>query len=448
MNSFVIAGTNSGCGKTTITIGLMHLLKEQGLNVAPFKIGPDFIDPRFHEKVLNTPSYNLDSYMLNDETLQYLFHQHSKNADIAIAEGVMGLYDGLGKDSIGSTFETATKLSLPIILVVNCKGLYQSVAAIINGFCSFHKETNITGVLLNHVSGEKQFHILKEYIEEHCPVKCIGYVPPIKNIALESRHLGLIQAEEVDQLSEKITLLADTLKQTINIDLLLKCTQSETIVPTQFQTSIPADYLKGVKLGIAKDKAFSFYYPDNIELLEHHGAELIYFSPLESSSIPKECNALYFGGGYPEVFAEQLSSNTSLLQSIRKAADNHMPIFAECGGLMFLTDNIIQTDGKRFPMCGIFPCDTQVTNRLKRFGYAELELQGQQTRCHEFHRSELVNGNNEIPHQYQLSKPLSNQKWECGLRYKNVLAGYAHIHFWSDFDFTKQIFDLWRKAII
>ncbi len=447
MHSFVIAGTNSGCGKTTISIGLMHLLQSKGYRITPFKVGPDFIDPRFHEKVLNTKSYNIDSYMLSHETLKHLFSKHSADADIAIAEGVMGMYDGLGSESIGSTYETAKILELPVVLVINCKGLFQSVAAIVKGFCELKKDASVKGMILNNVSSDKTYGLLKEFIEAQSSVKCIGYLPPMKNIELESRHLGLIQAEEVSSLNEKMETLRETLEQTIDIETLLEVSTYKPEILKSFSNPFKDD-LRGLHLAIARDKAFSFYYPDNLELLEEAGATLHYFSPLADSQLPEQCNAIYFGGGYPEVFADELSKNTTLLKEIKEKAEDGTPIFAECGGLMFLTKSIIQTNGKSQAMCGIFNCDTQMTPRLKRFGYAEITYNNTSTRCHEFHRSELINGNENIPHQYQLAKPLSNQNWECGLKYKNVLAGYAHIHFWSDFDFTKQIFDLWKKAII
>jgi len=444
----VIAGTNSGCGKTTITIGLMHLLKKKGYNVAPFKVGPDFIDPRFHEKVVGTPSYNLESYFMDDKTLKHLFNKHAAKADIAIAEGVMGMYDGLGLVGIGSTYETAKKIEAPIVLIVGCKGLYQSVSAIVKGFMTLRPDNNIKGVILNHVSSDMLFQKYKEFIETECGIKCIGYVPPLKDMELKSRHLGLVQAEEVEMLNEKVKQLSDILDKTIDTETLLNIATIKVKDSEAFEIPFKKDELKGLNLAVAYDKAFSFYYRDNLELLEELGAKLQYFSPLTDEKLPDNCNAIYFGGGYPEVFADQLSENSQLLQQIKTTADNNMPIFAECGGLMYLTKEIRNTDGTKNNMVGIFNCATEMTDRLKRFGYAECELNGKKTKCHEFHKSTLSEDAQNIQHQYKLSKPLSKIKWECGLQYKNVLAGYAHIHFWSNFDFTKQIFDLWKRAII
>jgi cobyrinic acid a,c-diamide synthase len=447
MNGFIISGTNSGCGKTTISIGLMALFQELGYDVAPFKTGPDYIDPLFHSRVLNKSSYNLDGYMLSADKVRYLFAKHLQENQLAIIEGVMGMYDGLGKDSLGSAHHLSQILAIPNILVVSCKSLYQSVAAIVKGFATLKDDSNVKGVILNHVPSDSYYQFLKETIESQTGIACVGYVPSNKEFALESRHLGLVQAEEVDSIDDKIALLKQTLKQTIDTDKLLEVTrikqQSETFIKP------PKLDLSDLHIGVAYDKAFRFYYQDNLELLEELGATLHYFSPLNEKSIPSNCNCLYIGGGYPEVFAKELSGNEPILKSIKEAAAKEMPIYAECGGLMYLTQAINQLDETSNHMVGIFNARTQMTKRLNRFGYAELTYNNTTSRCHEFHRSEILDPptpNYQL--NYQLEKKEKGKQWQCGLKKDNTLAGYAHVHFYSNFSFFEQIIALWRKATI
>nr|MBP6611446.1 cobyrinate a,c-diamide synthase [Paludibacter sp.] len=222
MNGFVIAGTNSGCGKTTITMGLLALLAKHGYKVAPFKAGPDFIDPAFHARVAKTKSYNLDQFLMSTETIQHLYVKHSVGKDVAVVEGVMGLYDGMGDDAVGSTAQLSKSLQLPVVLVVNCKSLYQSVAAIVKGFASFDTDLNVAGVILNHVNSADSFAFLKNYIEKQTGVKCIGYLSTNQDFALESRHLGLVQANEIDQFETKVENLVSVLEITIDLDMIVR----------------------------------------------------------------------------------------------------------------------------------------------------------------------------------------------------------------------------------
>ncbi len=448
MQGFIIAGTNSGCGKTTVTIGLMALLKFLNKKVAPFKTGPDYIDPLFHGKVLGVPSYNLDSYMLSESAIKYLYHKHSQHMDISIVEGVMGMYDGMGNTAVGSTFELSQLLNLPVLLVVNCKGLYQSVVAIIKGFLSLKPKSNIKGVILNQVASENNYLLLKKLIEKECPVSCVGYVISNKDFALESRHLGLVQAEEVDGFTKKVEILKESLKNTIDIKGLLEL--SRNIPEPDFACQLPDMDLSDLKIGVAYDKAFRFYYQDNLELLESLGASLYYFSPLNSSALPPDCNCLYIGGGYPEVFAKELAENKALMIQIRQAVEKGLPVYGECGGLMYLTQYIIDSSGHEHPMCGVFNTRVQMTQRLQRFGYALAEYEGVSVRCHEFHRSKLVSGDEQANYTYSinLNKPDKQQSWHCGLKLNNCLAAYAHVHFYANLNFFNKIVELWRRASI
>ncbi len=448
MKGFIIAGTNSGCGKTTATIGLMALLKSLNYNITPFKTGPDYIDPLFHSKVLGEPSYNLDSFMLSESAIKHLYKKHAANADLSIIEGVMGMFDGMGQESRGSTYELSRILDIPVILVVNCKGLYQSVAAIIKGFAKFKDDTKVRGVILNHVSSKDHFKFLQSIIEKECGIKCIGYIPNNKDFALESRHLGLIQAEEVEELDQKIELLKETFNKTIDFRRLMSIADNNDISDSSFE--VPKLDLSSLHIGVAYDRAFRFYYKDNLELLEELGANLHYFSPIEDSQLPDECNCLYLGGGYPEVFAKEISQNISLLNNIKTKIDNGMPAYAECGGLMFLTEKIITQDQKEYKMTGVFEASVQMTKRLQRFGYAIAQYKGESTACHEFHRSQIIPNQADVNYElkYQLKKPEKEKEWQCGLQYKNCLGAYAHVHFYADLKFFEKITELWKRAII
>ncbi|MBS3776955.1 MAG: cobyrinate a,c-diamide synthase [Bacteroidales bacterium] len=446
MHGFLIAGTNSGCGKTTVTIGLMDLLKSRGWKIAPFKTGPDYIDPLFHSKVLEVPSYNLDGFMLSHHVVRHLFDKHTRSKDMAIVEGVMGMYDGKGHQAKGSSYELSTILDMPVILVVSCNSLYQSVAAIVKGFASLREDARIQGIILNHVPDEAYYRFLKSVIEHETRIPCVGYVPKNKGFSLESRHLGLVQAEEVPELSAKIQKLSDTLSQTIDVEKLLEVTQ----IPNHSGASpaLPALDLSDLHIGVAYDKAFRFYYRDNLELLEELGASLYYFSPIEDGHLPEQSNCLYLGGGYPEVFAGELSTNKKLLREIKSAVLEGMPVYAECGGLMYLSQNIIDIDGFSYPMAGVYNASIQMTKRLQRFGYATVHYNGAQTKCHEFHRSQITSSAEKPNYtlEYKLEKPEKQKEWQCGLKLNNCLAGYAHVHFYSSFHFLEQIVKLWKQA--
>jgi len=451
MKGIVIAGTNSGCGKTTVTIGLMSLLAERGYKVAPFKTGPDFIDPAFHRKVTGTPSYNLDTFLMSQEVIKYLYAKHTKNKDFAVVEGVMGLYDGMGDEATGSAAELSKLLDLPVLLVVSCKSMYQSVAAIVSGFKHFDLQVNVAGVILNHVPNADSYAFLKKYIETHTGVPCVGYLPTNKDISLESRHLGLVQAGEVAGLDEKIEKLLAILRETIDVELLEKIATQAKIQAVSLQVAEPWKRdLSSLRIAVARDKAFQFYYEDNLELLEENGAELVYFSPLKDVHLPPDIDAIYIGGGYPEVFAAELAANKTMMTEIKIAAEAGLPIFAECGGLMYLTEGIEDVEGHSYPMVGVFNCKVQMTGRLQHFGYCNVSYNECVTRAHEFHRSRIIPAAEEPNYKmsYQLSKPEKNKNWTCGLKCKNVLGGYAHFHFWSEPLFYHQIIDLWMQKTI
>lgn len=335
MKAFMLAGISSGIGKTTVSMGLMSLFE----NVSPFKTGPDYIDPGFHQFVTGNKSYNLDLFMMGEEGVKYSFYKHQK--DISIVEGVMGLYDGIDNSlDNNSSAHLSRVLGIPVILVVDGVGKSTSIAAQVLGYQLLDKRVNIAGVIINKVSSKKTYDIFKEAIEIYTDVKCLGYVPKDETLHIGSRHLGLLQAEEIGDLKSKISSLAEVLKETIDVDALLEIASKVEIEPVENLFGKEKDRYKGLKIGIAKDRGFSFYYNDNIELLEYLGAEIEYFSPVADKKIPENADVIYFGGGYPENFAKELSENRSMIESIREFYHNNGKIFGECGGFMFLSKEI------------------------------------------------------------------------------------------------------------
>lgn len=449
MKKLVIAGINSGAGKTTVSVALMKLLTSRGLDVAPFKTGPDYIDPGFHEFVTGRESHNLDSWMLDEDTVRYLFNKNSRGADIAVIEGVMGLFDGCGTASAGSTAHVAAITGSPVVLVADAKGMSRSIAAMINGFLSFDPSVNITGVIFNRVSGERHYSLLKKIVDENCPVKCFGYIPSDPEISLGSRHLGLVPAEELPELAVKIERMAGLAEACIEIDALLDAAEDDN---SSFDVPVYLQEIKGtgigLKIGIAADRAFSFYYRDNISLMEEAGIELVKFSPVNDPELPEGLDGIYLGGGYPEVFASELSANRTMLDDIKMKCMNGMPVYAECGGLIYLTSGITDHHGEFFPMAGFFGHKSLMTRKLQRFGYVKINYDGIELKAHEFHHSILEGGDDETEFEYTVTKESTGEKWNCGLRKMNVLAGYPHIHFYSSIEFFRKLVALYGSSSV
>lgn len=444
----VIAGTGSGCGKTTIATGVMSVLTRRGLKVQPYKIGPDFLDPMFHRFVTGRYSRNLDGWLLDAEILRYLFLNNVKDADIAVIEGVMGFYDGWGGTSVAaSTAQVARIVKSPVLLIVNGAGMSLSIAALIRGYQEFIPENGIEAVILNNIKNERHFLLLKKIIEEHNRIKVIGYLPPLPEISLPSRHLGLVSLDEQEDLSGKMDLCAQAMEQTIDFGILVSIARQAVDLQADFRS--PAPQSPSVKIGIARDRAFNFYYQDNLDLLEQLGAELVFFSPLHDASLPADLAGLYLGGGYPEVFLRQLRDNGSMRAAIKAVIEDGIPAYAECGGMMYLGDAIIDHQGGCYEMCGIFPAIYEMTTTLQQFGYVALTMTaanllgetGAVIKAHEFHYSvqQLKNSRREVNYCYQVSKRQPDGQetvWRGGLQYQNTLAGYPHLHFWSNPQFA------------
>lgn len=433
----MIAGTGSGVGKTTVTIGLMSAFRKKGLTVQGFKCGPDYIDPSYHTAVTNRVSRNLDSWMLSKEMVLDIFTHGSKGSDISIMEGVMGFYDGKDpRTDEGSTAEISIITESPVLLVVNCASMARSAAAIVKGFQLLSKGPNIVGVIANKVGSEGHFKLVKTAIEQECNVPVIGYLKRELDIEIPERHLGLIPSIERGELDSFFEKLGDLVLETVDIDHLLELSQAGPI-DTEITTSLfEKKHENSVKIAVAKDAAFNFYYPENLEILEAQGAELVYFSPLANEPLPENIDGLYIGGGFPEEFAKELSESHIAKQTIKYAIEQGLPTLAECGGFMFLTDSIETTDGNRYEMVGIISGVAKMHTKRVALGYREISgrqgnfliNENQKARGHEFHYS-TFEPNKEIQHAYE-TKGMRGTKLE-GCLIHHVVAGYTHFHFAS-----------------
>lgn len=439
----LLAGTNSGCGKTTLTCVLLALLKEEAhKEVQAFKCGPDYIDPMFHTRLTGRPSRNLDPFMLERETLRWLLLRGARGVDITVLEGVMGFYDGLGGRSVeGSTYQVARMTGTPVVLVVNGAGMSLSVVALIKGYLDFVSDHGIGGVILNRVS-KGLYPVLKNLIEEQLPVKVYGYMPVMEECVLESRHLGLVTAEETRRLDEILARLIAQGRESLDLEGLQKLAAAAPCLEAVRPELLPAYGVPDlspsgmVKLAVARDKAFCFYYQDNLELLEELGAKLIPFSPLSAGKLPDDIDGLYLGGGYPELFAAELARNTSMKESIRAALNKGLPCLAECGGFMYLSRSIVLLSGESYAMVGHLPGESHMTEGLKRFGYITLTARadsllarrGEQIRGHEFHYSDA----DDCGAGFRAEKPVGGKGWDCYHLSPTLAAGYPHLHFWSN----------------
>ncbi|WP_405352570.1 cobyrinate a,c-diamide synthase [Fusobacterium vincentii] len=444
MKAFMLAGVSSGIGKTTISMALMSAFN----NVSPFKVGPDYIDPGFHEFITGNKSYNLDIFMMGEQGVKYSFYKHHKN--ISIVEGVMGLYDGIDNSlDNNSSAHIARFLGIPVILVLDGIGKSTSIAAQVLGYKMLDPRVNIAGVIINKVSSAKTYAILKEAIENYTGVKCLGFIGKNDKLNISSRHLGLLQANEVEDLREKLSILRNLVLENIDLKEIEKIASVQTRIfnenKTEIEPPLYISYLKdryaGKIIAIAQDRAFSFYYNDNIEFLEYMGFKVRYFSPIKDSKVP-ECDIIYLGGGYPENFAEELSNNKEMINSIKENYEQEKNILAECGGFMYLSNGIEQTDGKIFKMCGLVPCVVNMTNKLdiSRFGYITINNKDdiEVAKGHEFHYSKLKAVLEDTRKFKALKK--DGRTWECIFNEKNLYAGYPHIHFFGSYKFIEEVF--------
>lgn len=417
----------------------MAALIARGYNVAPFKVGPDFIDPGHHSRITGRASRNLDGWMLSRAYNLETFARHTAGADIAMVEGVMGLFDGYdGRSEAGSTAQMAKWLGLPVALVVGARSMARSAAALVQGFECFDDGLSFAGVLFNHLGSDRHLNYLKEAMDGHVRMPVLGGLMRDETIAIPERHLGLVTREDHDLSEENRRRLAELIENQLDLDALLQILPD---VDIQGSASTPATEAKmtDVRIGVARDAAFCFYYPDNLELLEGAGAQLVFFSPLTDRRLPEGLDGLYFGGGYPELHAGVLADNRSLRQEVRQLSQMNMPIYGECGGLMYLCREMGDTDGNAFPMTGCLPVATRMLGRLKALGYREitqeratvLGLAGQVMRGHEFHYSTITDGASNVSVAYRMTDRAGMEKAAEGFVVNQTLGSYIHLHLGS-----------------
>ncbi len=460
----LFAAASSGCGKTTITCGALRAWQRKGLKIKAWKCGPDYIDPMFHKQVLGIPGGNLDSFFLSKEALKAQYQQKNAGFDLAVMEGVMGYYDGLGGISTqASTYEVAQAADVPVILILDGKGASLSLAAMLRGFLLYQKDSHIVGVILNRTSpmiGAR----LKPVLEAE-GVKYLGCVPVSKEIQFDSRHLGLVMPEEVPQIQKQLDEIADLLEESVDLDGILelarsyaekvennadaglaKCQTSQVAMKTRAAGSF-TESRNPLRIAVARDEAFCFYYQENMEILESLGVELIPFSPIHDQELPAKVSGVILGGGYPENYAKALSENTSMLASIRQAWENKMPFLAECGGFLYLHRELEGSDGIFYPLAGVIPDKAWKTNRLGRFGYITLTpdhpdvcLTGE-IKGHEFHYWE----SGDCGTCWTAKKPLSDRSWSCIHSEQGQIAGFPHLYYPSAPEFAEQWLEMCRK---
>jgi len=445
MKGIVVAGTKSGCGKTTVSLGLMAALVKRGLKVAPFKVGPDFIDPGHHSRIAGVGCRNLDGWMLSQNFNLDVFANGMKDADIAVVEGVMGLFDGYdGKSEAGSTAQIAKWLGLPVILLVDAASMARSAAAIVMGFEHFDAELTYAGVIFNHLGSARHLQYLKEAVQDRIEMPCLGGILRNTAIAIPERHLGLVTQEDHPLAEENIDRLADLIEKSIDLDLLLN-DLADVDLPRQPKERPHNQIEKMVRIAVARDNAFCFYYADNLDLLAQQGAELVFFSPMVDRNLPQNIDGLYLGGGYPELFSEQLAENAALRDRVKEKSVDGMPIYGECGGFMYLCEELIDLNNNRYRMSGCFPFTTRMFTRLKALGYREITLSrntvignaGLTIRGHEFHYSELTNLSQDVATVFSITDRSGMDKTPEGYLINHTLGSYNHLHFGSQPDVAR-----------
>lgn len=434
--SVIFSAISSGSGKTTVVLGVLHTLCSRGWRIRPYKVGPDYIDTEYHRQICGCDAINLDGFLLSENQVRRIFYEYN-DQDLAIVEGVMGLYDGLGSTHRFSTADIAHQIDAPIILIMDARGMAATAAAIAKGMQSY-QNTNIGGIIFNRMRSVSHYHILKTAIERDTGIPCLGYLPEDEALFIPSRHLGIVPHQELEGIERILSKLRQYMEKYIDLDRLVAIARAEPRAAQPIEQQIFPDPIP-VTLAVAADSAFSFYYHDNLRMMERAGAKLVFFSPLDDADLPA-CDGVYLGGGFPEVFALQLEKNRAMRRAIFDFAQSGKPIFAECGGYMYLMDSIVMADGKKYEMCGVFKGSAQMQKKLNmQFGYVESELlhdtpigkKGKRFRNHEFHHSEIVS---DAPPIYTSKKISTGRQWQGGHQVKNCFGTYSHIYFRSDLD--------------
>lgn len=440
LNRIMIAAPKSGSGKTTITCALLKALKNGGEQVVSYKCGPDYIDPMFHEKVIGIPSKNLDTFFTGADVTRELFLKNRTEKDFVVIEGVMGLFDGLGGvREEGSSYHLAKVTETPIVLVIDAKGMGRSVIPMLAGFLAYDKEHLIRGVILNKMS-KSYYEIIKPMIEDELSIRVLGFLPDQKDIRIESRHLGLVIPNELADIQKQLQVISEELETTVDVDAIKHIAEQASALMGTHKGMSGDSYAEGKKGGrpviaVAKDEAFCFYYEDNLLMLQEKGAEIIYFSPVHDTKLPDHCDALLIGGGYPELYVNELSQNISMKNAMKQAFDKGMPVVAECGGFMYLHDAIIDKNGVSHAMVGVVPATCEYKGKLVRFGYIEIKekqryflLEGELIKGHEFHYYDSTdNGENCIA-----TKSTTGREYSCVMAGESYWMGFPHLYYPSN----------------
>ena len=442
MPRIMLAGANSGCGKTSITCGILRALTRRGVNIQPFKCGPDYIDPMLHSHITGNACRNLDPFFSTPEDLRYLLAKDSREADFSVIEGVMGYYDGIGVSSDMSSHTVSEATKTPTILILNVKGMSHTMIPLIKGMLEY-RDNPVTGVILNRCS-RGLYLLMKPEIEKALPVKVVGYFPQKEGIYIGSRHLGLMTAAEIDNLDEILDRLGDTAEEGVDLDLLMELGKGAVLLP---RPDVPAKPDKPrARIAVARDKAFCFYYQENLDILEQMGALLVPFSPVNDQELPHGTDGIYLGGGYPETYREELSNNLSMKESILRAVREGKPMIAECGGFMYACRNLVETDETEKPMLGLIDTDVRMTKRLSmQFGYVQMEAlrdtayfdKGTIIRAHEFHYSKA----HQRGDAFSISKS-TGRSWEGVYVQDHVMAGYPHLYFHNCQELARRFVDM------
>ncbi len=428
----LIGAPASGGGKTTFTCGLLHALVRRGKATAACKCGPDYIDPMFHSEVIGAQSRNLDLFFSGEEQVRRLVADSAAVNDVIVIEGVMGYYDGIAVSDEASAWHVACATDTPAVLVIDGRGRARSIAAEVAGFARFREGSRVAGVVLNRVS-PMLYPRLKELVEAETGVRVYGHLPVLEDCSLESRHLGLVTASEVADLREKLDKLASVMEETVDIDGLLElAAMAPDLDSPAWHEEEPVPCARAPRIAVAHDDAFCFYYADALRLLEGLGAELVRFSPLADAALPEGVSGLYLGGGYPELHVRELSENASMRASIARAIESGMPTVAECGGFMYLHEQLEGDDGTTLPQVGAISGTSYKTPKLGRFGYIDITAQydglladaGESLPAHEFHYWDSDNPGSA----FSAKKPQSNRSWECAFSTPSLYAGYPHLY--------------------
>jgi cobyrinic acid a,c-diamide synthase len=441
--AFLIGGTTSGSGKTTITLGILAVLRQRGFKVQSFKCGPDFIDPTLHTMVTGNVSRNLDLRMAGLSFCRDSFFRNISGMDVAVIEGVMGLYDG----GQASSAALAIALSLPVLLIIDVRSAAESVAAVLKGFEVYNQEVQISGVIFNRVGSARHQELIRDAVKKHCTTDILGFFPRDAEFVIPERHLGLYMGEESPLDHSQIHVLAQAIEEHIDIDRLLRINMTKVTGKAKNYPKRHVD--QRVRLAVARDQAFCFYYQDNFDLLEQAGIDSVFFSPLCDSALPENIDGIYIGGGYPELFADQLSGNEEMRRQIKTWGDLGGPVFCECGGFMYMSQWLIDLQNNRFPMVGIFPATIVMNKKLSRLGYREAALTqdcmlgecGDRLYGHEFHYSAIKEIEPGVATVFELQDGTKE-----GYVIQNVLGGYIHFHFGQSEKGIESLYNFLQKG--